>query len=83
MVRRLNPPLEDFHAIPGGFVECGETVKETAIREAKEETGLDVKIQRLVGVYSDPDRDPTRHVITVAYLAEEIGGRLKPSSDSR
>ena len=83
LVRRLSQPFKDFYAIPGGFEEYGETVKEAAIREAKEETGLDVKMQRLVGVYSDMTRDPRGHVITVAYLAEEIGGRLKPSSDAR
>ena len=83
LVRRLNPPFKDFYAIPGGFAECGETVEEAAIREAKEEARLDVKIQRWVGVYSDTDRDPRGHVITVAYLAKEIGGRLKPSSDAR
>jgi len=83
LVKRLSPPFRDFYPIPGGFVEYGETIEEAAVREAKEETGLDVKIERLVGVYSDPDRDPRGHIITVAYLAEEIGGRLRPSSDAR
>ena len=83
LVKRLSPPFRDFYPIPGGFVEYGETIEEAAVREAKEETGLDVKIERLVGVYSDPDRDPREHIITVAYLAEEIGGRLRPSSDAR
>ena len=83
LVKRLNPPFKDFYAIPGGFVEYGETIEEAAVREAKEEIGLDVRIERLVGVYSDPDRDPRGRIITVAYLAEEIGGRLRPSSDAR
>lgn len=83
LVKRLNPPFKNFYAIPGGFVEYGETVEEAAIREAKEETGLDVRIRRLVGVYSDPDRDPRGHVVTIAYLAGEIGGRLRPGSDAR
>ena len=83
LVKRLNPPFKDSYAIPGGFVEYGETVEEAAIREAKEETGLDVRIWRLVGVYSDPDRDPRGHIVTIAYLAEEVGGRLRPSSDAR
>ena len=83
LVKRLNPPFKDSYAIPGGFVEYEETVEEAAIREAKEETGLDVRIRRLVGVYSDPDRDPRGHVVTIAYLAEEIGGILRPSGDAR
>lgn len=82
LVKRLNPPFKNFYAIPGGFVEYGETAEEAAIREAKEETGLDVRIQRLVGVYSDPNRDPRGHIVTIVYLAEEIGGKLRPSSDA-
>lgn len=83
LVKRRNPPFQNFYAIPGGFVEYGETVEDAAIREAKEETGLDVKLTKLVGVYSDPTRDPRGHVVTIAYLADEIGGTLRPSSDAR
>ena len=83
LVKRRNPPFKDLYAIPGGFVEHGETVEEATKREAKEETGLDVRIRRLIGVYSDPDRDPRGHVVTIAYLAEDIGGELRPSSDAR
>ncbi|KPV63322.1 MAG: ADP-ribose pyrophosphatase [Candidatus Bathyarchaeota archaeon BA1] len=82
LVKRKNPPFKDFYAIPGGFVEYGETVEAAAIREAREETGLDVRILRLVGVYSDPERDPRGHVISVVYLAEEIGGTLRPGADA-
>ncbi|RLE95050.1 MAG: hypothetical protein DRN04_00925 [Thermoprotei archaeon] len=56
--------------MPGGFVEYGERVEDAALREVKEETGFKVKIKGLVGVYSDPGRDPRGHVVSIAYLAE-------------
>ncbi len=58
LIRRGSEPFEGRWALPGGFVEVGETVEEAAASEAEEETGLQVEILRLVGVYSDPDRDP-------------------------
>lgn len=82
-IKRLNPPYKNFYALPGGFVEYGETVEEAAIREAKEETGLSIKIKSLIGVYSDPKRDPRGHIVSIAFLAEEVGGELKPSSNAK
>lgn len=82
-IKRLNPPFKGFFALPGGFVEYGEKVEEAAIREAKEETGLDVEDLRLIGVYSDPNRDPRGHVVSIAFLAKEKGGVLKASSDAK
>jgi 8-oxo-dGTP diphosphatase len=82
LVQRKNHPFKGKWALPGGFVEYGERVEDAAEREALEETGLRVKLRRLVGVYSDPDRDPRGHVVTVCYLAEPFGGRLKASSDA-
>ncbi|AAL81714.1 NUDIX hydrolase [Pyrococcus furiosus DSM 3638] len=73
LIERKNDPYKGYLALPGGFVEYGEKVEEAAIREAKEETGLDVKLLRVVGVYSDPNRDPRGHTITVAFLAIGLG----------
>src|SRR5689334_18505860 len=63
LVRRRNPPVG--WALPGGFVDPGESVAQAARREAKEETGLDVELTELLGVYSDPKRDP-RGLFTVS-----------------
>jgi len=81
-IKRKNEPYRGHWAIPGGLVEYGETVEQAAIREAKEETGLEVKLIRLVGVYSDPTRDPRGHYISIAYLAETISGELKAATDA-
>jgi len=67
LIERKNPPRG--WAIPGGFVDYGETVEAAAVREAKEETSLDVKLTRLLGVYSDPSRDPRSHTISTVYVA--------------
>ena len=58
LVKRGRPPFEGKHALPGGFVEAGETVEEAVMRELREETGLRTRVVRLLGVYSDPERDP-------------------------
>lgn len=83
LIQRLNNPYRNYWAIPGGFVEYGECVEDAAVREAREETGLDVRLTGLVGVYSDPDRDPRGHTVSIVFLAEIIGGRLVSDSDAR
>jgi 8-oxo-dGTP diphosphatase len=83
LVRRKNEPYRGRWALPGGFVEYGERVEEAAVREAREETGLRVKLQRLLGVYSDPDRDPRGHTVSICYLARKVGGRLRSGSDAK
>ncbi|MFW6117389.1 MAG: NUDIX domain-containing protein [Thermoproteota archaeon] len=83
LVKRKNPPFKGFYALPGGFVEYGETVEAAAIREAREETGLDIELTQLLGVYSDPKRDPRGHMVSIVYLAERKGGTLRASSDAQ
>ena len=83
LIRRANEPFKDHYALPGGFVEIGETVENACIREAKEETSLDVEIIDLVGVFSDPNRDPRGHVVSIAFLCIPKGGELKASSDAK
>ncbi len=68
LIRRGHPPFAGAYALPGGFVEIGETVEDACRREVREEVGLDVSNLRLVGVYSDPGRDPRGHTVSVAFL---------------
>ncbi|MBI4829445.1 MAG: NUDIX hydrolase [Nitrospinae bacterium] len=60
-------------ALPGGFVDYGETLEQAAVREAKEETGLDVTLLRQLGAYSDPARDPRQHNVSVVFAARAAG----------
>lgn len=69
LIKRKNDPFKGYWALPGGFVDYGETTEHAAIREAKEETSIDVELVRLFNVYSDPNRDPRRHTVSVFYLA--------------
>lgn len=69
LIRRKNPPFQGSYALPGGFVEVGERVEDACRRELQEETGVEVGPLSLIGVYSDPGRDPRGHTCSVAYLA--------------
>ena len=71
LVRRKHPP--PGWALPGGFVDVGETLEAAAVREAREETGLEVTLTDLLHVYSDPRRDPRRHTVSAVYLGHAAG----------
>ena len=82
LIKRKNDPFKDCWALPGGFVEYGESVEDAAVREAKEETSIDVELIDLVNVYSKSDRDPRGHTITVAFTAKGDFNSKKADSDA-
>ena len=82
LIERENPPYQGCYALPGGFVTVGETVESAVQREAIEETGLEIELCGLVGIYSAPGRDPRGHIVSIAYTAKGIGN-LKSGSDAR
>ena len=82
LIKRKNNPFKDYWALPGGFVEYGESVETAAIREAKEETSIDVELMDLVNVYSEPDRDPRGHTITAAFTAKGNFSDRKADDDA-
>ena len=71
LIERLNRPLGV--AIPGGFVDIGETVENAVVREMKEETTLDITIESFLGVYSDPSRDERFHTASIVYICKAYG----------
>lgn len=82
MVRRKNDPFKGMLALPGGFVNEGETVEDAVRREVLEETSLEIEPVDILGVYSDPNRDPRMHTMTVVFVAIVTGGDEKAKDDA-
>jgi ADP-ribose pyrophosphatase YjhB (NUDIX family) len=80
LIKRKNPPFG--WALPGGFVDYGESLEEAAIREAKEETSLDIQLKSQFHTYSDPERDPRQHTISTVYVAK-AQGKPKAQDDAK
>jgi len=82
LVKRGNEPFKGKWSLPGGFVEYGETVENAVVREILEETNLSSDVKELIGVYSDPGRDPRGHTITIAFLLNIKKGEVKSGDDA-
>src|SRR5258705_7256203 len=82
LIRRGHPPFKGKYALPGGFVDVGETVEDACRRELMEETGVRAGKLRLLGVYSDPRRDPRGHTSSVAFLTRVRGATAKAGDDA-
>jgi 8-oxo-dGTP diphosphatase len=82
LIRRKNPPFQGAYALPGGFVDVGETVEAACRRELMEETGIEAGKLTLIGVYSQPERDPRGHTCSVAFLTRVKKGEPKAGDDA-
>jgi ADP-ribose pyrophosphatase YjhB (NUDIX family) len=86
LVKRRHPPLQDEWSIPGGVLEVGELVREAAVREAREETGLTVEAGELLGVYDrvlrDADKRVQYHYVLIDFLCRRVAGEIAAASDA-
>lgn len=82
LIERGNEPFAGMYALPGGFMDHGETSEEAVVREVEEETGLRTEVLDLVGAYTRPGRDPRGHICTLAYRLIVRGGSLRAGDDA-
>ena len=83
LVKRKKDPFKDYLALPGGFVIEGEKVEDAVKREAFEETSLEIEPIDILGVYSDPKRDPRGHILSVVFVGTILSGQPKAGDDSQ
>ncbi|TXT54938.1 MAG: Bifunctional NMN adenylyltransferase/Nudix hydrolase [Candidatus Thorarchaeota archaeon] len=82
LVKRKNEPYKGMWVFPGGFVDYGETVEKAALREVIEETGMKVELLDILGVYSDPERDPRKHIQSTVFIARPLEGEPTGGDDA-
>lgn len=82
LLKRSFGTFKGHWVLPGGRVKPGEDTWKAVVRETKEETGLDVRIVRMIGFYDSPERDPEKHAATMAFLCRPVKGKLKGNSES-
>jgi 8-oxo-dGTP diphosphatase len=82
LIRRKNPPFKGQLALPGGFIEYKETTELAVVREVEEELGIKAEIKQLIGVYSEPNRDPRHHTISVVYELQPLSYEFKAGDDA-
>jgi len=82
LIKRRNIPFKNSWALPGGYLEYNEKTEDAVIREIFEETGLFTEIINLIGVYSDPKRDPRGHTVSIIYELRIIKGKLESGDDA-
>lgn len=82
LIKRKNDPFKDQFALPGGYINDGEKVEDAVRREAEEELSVKVEPIDILGVYSDPNRDPRGHIMSTAFICKIINGELKANDDA-
>ena len=83
LIKRMNEPFKDCWAFPGGFININESAEDAAIRELKEETGVEISKVEQLKAYSKPERDPRERVITIAFLAFSNDKKVKGNDDAK
>lgn len=83
LIKRKKEPYKDTLALPGGFIEYNETAEQAIIREVFEETSLKIQVVDILGVYSDPQRDPRGHVMTIVFISKIHGGKELQGDDAK
>ncbi|TVP41133.1 NUDIX domain-containing protein [Candidatus Nitrosocosmicus arcticus] len=78
LIERKKDPFKEELVFPGGFINEGERVEDAAVREVKEETSLDIELDHILGVYSDPTRDPRGHMMSTVFI-----GKISDKSDKK